>query len=160
MINRRTAICGTLALAASAARGEPAFRPLRSGSFAGLVSARRGQPFLLALWSITCVPCRDEFELLRELREAHPRMPLVLVSTDDISEAALAARMIERYGMQDEESWIFADDPQKLRYEIDPAWYGELPRAYFYDAGHRREAVSGRLERARIEAWLAPPAGG
>lgn len=156
MISRRVAIGGILlALAANARGAEPAFRPLQSGSFAALVAARRNQPFLLVLWSITCGPCRDEFTLLREVRARHPGLPLVLISTDDVSDEAMAASALQDFAMEGEESWIFADDAQKLRYEIDPAWYGELPRAYFYDASHGREGVSGSLTRQRIESWLA-----
>lgn len=154
MITRRTATCGLLALLGAPAAASAAFRPLEGGSFAGLAAARRDQPFLLVLWSITCGPCRDEFELLREMRARHPRLPLVLISTDDVSDEAMAAAALKDFAMDGEESWIFADDAQKLRYEIDPGWYGELPRAYFYDAGHRREGVSGSLARTRIEAWL------
>lgn len=158
MITRRDAICGLFAVAAGAASAAPAaatgFRPLEGGSFAGLVAARQDQPFLLILWSITCAPCRDEFALLREMRARYPRLPLVLISTDDVSDAALAATALQDFAMDGEESWIFADDAQKLRFEIDPDWYGELPRAYFYAASHRREGISGSLARQRIEAWV------
>lgn len=154
MITRRIATCGLLALAAGAAGASSAFRPLRSGSFPRLVAARRGEPFLLVLWSITCAPCREEFELLGEMRDHHPGLPLVLISTDDIGDEPTVADALTRFGMAGEESWIFADDAQKLRYEIDPGWYGELPRAYFYAPGHQREGVSGRLSRERIERWL------
>lgn len=159
VLTRRDAICGILGVAAgtasaAGARATPAFRPLQAGSFAALVAARREQPFLLVLWSITCGPCRDEFALLREMRAHHPRLPLVLISTDDATDEALAATALKDFAMDGEESWIFADDAQKLRFEIDPGWYGELPRAYFYDASHRREGVSGSLARTRIESWI------
>jgi hypothetical protein len=88
------------------------------------------------------------------MRTRYPHLPLVLISTDDISDEAMAAMALKDFAMDGEESWIFADDAQKLRFEIDPGWYGELPRAYFYDASHHREGVSGRLARERIEAWL------
>ncbi len=155
MITRRLVFCGLLFLLAGTVVAAPAFQPLQSGSFATLTAALNDQPFLLILWSITCGPCRDEFSLLREVRERHPQLPLVLVSTDDLSDEAVAAQALRDFGMTDEESWIFADDSQKLRYEIDPNWYGELPRAYFYDAAHRRKGVSGKLSRQQIESWLA-----
>lgn len=160
---RRVAIAPSLAsslalllalLALAPAANAAGFRPFASGSFAKLVAARDEKPFLLVLWSVTCVPCRQEFELLAELRKAHPGLPLVLVSTDDIADQAIAAKVLTKYGLQREESWIFDGEAQRLRYEIDPAWYGEMPRAYFYDAAHRREAVSGSLDRARIEDWI------
>lgn len=156
MITRRQALGGILAaaLAGNARAAAPAFRPLQSGSFADLVAARLNRPFLLVLWSITCGPCRDEFALLREMRARYPGLPLVLISTDDLSDEAMAAKALQDFAMAEEENWIFADDAQKLRYEIDPGWYGELPRAYFYDSRHRRAGVSGSLAPERIESWI------
>ena len=141
-------------LACALPAANPGLRPFAAGSFPGLVAARADRPFLLVLWSVTCVPCRQEFEMLADLRKSNPGMPLVLVSTDDVADEAVATRILEKYGLEREESWIFAGDAQRLRYEIDPAWYGEMPRAYFYDASHQREAVSGSLDRARVEAWI------
>ena len=144
-----------MVLSAAACAHQAAIRPFGSGSFTQLLAARADQPFLLVLWSVTCAPCRQEFELLRDLRRAHPEMALVLVSTDDIADRKMAAEVLSRYGLEREESWIFAEgNAAKLRYEIDPAWYGEMPRAYFYDAAHARESVSGSLERAQVESWL------
>jgi hypothetical protein len=153
----RRAVVATLLvlLSAAACAHQAEFRPFRSGSFTQLVAARPGQPFLLVLWSVTCAPCRQEFELLRDLRQAHPKMALVLVSTDDIGDRKMAAEVLSLYALEHEESWMFAEgNAAKLRYEIDPDWYGEMPRAYFYDADHGREAVSGSLDRARIESWM------
>lgn len=130
-------------------------RPFGAGSYAQVLAEHSQKPFLLVLWSVTCVPCREEFEMLRDLRKTSPQMTLVLVSTDDVADRAMAAKMLERYGLGREESWIFADgNAAKLRFEIDPSWYGEMPRSYFYDAAHRREAVSGTLERTQVESWL------
>jgi hypothetical protein len=141
-MNRRAAAAVLLGLSVLPALAIAAeFRPFRSGSYAGLLAARRGEPLLLVVWSVTCAPCRQEFELLRDLRAQHPEMPLVLLSTDDIADSDLAGRMLAEAGLAGEESWIFAGDPQRLRYEIDPA--------------HRRKGVSGSLARATIEDWLA-----
>ena len=38
------------------------------------------------------------------------------------------------YGLGKVEQWVFADPmPERLRFEIDRRWYGELPRTHFYD---------------------------
>jgi hypothetical protein len=53
------------------------------------------------------------------------------------------------------ESWLFGDGNAKsLRHEIDPHWYGELPRNYFHDAAHDRVAVTGPIKDARMKTWL------
>lgn len=154
-MNRRYFVIAALALLQPLAlAGTGMHRPFRRGSFAAILSQRQGQPFVLVMWSITCIPCRKEFELLRILRADYPRLPLVFVSTDDLADAGMASNMLVHYGLEREESWMFDGDAERLRYEIDPAWYGELPRTYFYDAAHAREGVSGSLTRERIETWV------
>ena len=125
------------------------------GSFEELLAARNGEPFLLVLWATDCAPCRQEFALLAEVRAANNGLPMALIATDNIQESALIVEMLEKFELNDVESWVFAEqNAQKLRYEIDPGWYGELPRSYFYIADHSRRGISGRLEKAAIQEWL------
>jgi hypothetical protein len=150
----RLAVAVAAWLAIGAAWAAPP-QPFVPGSFEELVAARKNTPFLLVLWSITCAPCREEFTTLAAVRRDYPALPLVLICTDDIAEADTATRVLQPHGLDDVESWMFADNnAQRLRYEIDPAWYGEMPRAYLYDTLHRREGISGSLARGRIEEWL------
>lgn len=141
-------------LGAAAASAQPP-RPFVPGSFETLLAARRGAPFILVLWSITCAPCREEFGTLGAIRREHEDLQLVLISTDDIAAAEAAVTLLKHHELDDIEAWMFADsNAQRLRYEIDPAWYGELPRSYLYAADHRRLAISGRLEREHLKQWL------
>jgi hypothetical protein len=39
-------------------------------------------------------------------------------------------------------------------FEIDPKWYGELPRTYFLDAAHQRTGVSGVLSKEDYETMF------
>jgi hypothetical protein len=53
------------------------------------------------------------------------------------------------------DGWIFSDAfPQRLRLEIDPHSYGELPRTYFYSSDHSHHAVSGKLSTEQVERWI------
>jgi hypothetical protein len=138
------------------------FRTLRPGGFNALVAARRGQPFLLVLWSLACEACQPDLQLLRDLRREHPDMPLALVSVDGVSLQQAAGQALIANGLEHESIWIFSNRQNPmLRQEVDPAWDGGVPRAYFYDAAGGRETVAGNLDRARVEAWLAAikPAG-
>ena len=117
---------------------------------------RQGQPFVIVLWSIECPPCLKELKLLSRLKTAGLVERLVLVSTDGEEyrkdlESLISAERITEY-----EHWVFNDPmPERLRYNIDPAWYGELPRAYFYNSSGVRSAHSGVLTQATLEHWLA-----
>jgi thiol-disulfide isomerase/thioredoxin len=131
-------------------------RPFKAGSLQAITAARAGKPFLLLLWSLDCPSCLKEMDGLAASVAKHPELDLVLVSTDEDSYGKEAEAALHKHGLQSVESWIFADaNAQRLRYEIDPAWFGELPRSYFYDASHQRLPQSGVLSVESIEAWLA-----
>jgi len=138
------------------AAAEDAVRPFVSGSYAEILASRRDQPFLLVFWSLECPPCHEELAMLGELRRGHPRMPVVVVSTDTDGAPDEVRAVLAEKGLSTVETWVFAGGaPERLRFEIDRDWYGELPRSYLYDKNHRRHGVSGRLKRASVEAWLA-----
>ena len=70
-------------------------------------------------------------------------------------EAQQLEKLAQSYGLGKTEQWVFADpQPEKLRFEIDRRWYGELPRTYFFNAKHRREGHSGVIPLERLESWV------
>lgn len=98
--------------------------------------------------------------MLAKLRKEYPDFSVVLVATDDVARSAEAQAFLLERGLAQVDSWIFAEpNPQRLRYEIDSGWYGELPRSYFYDAKHGRLGVSGALKAKQIRAWMQATGG-
>ncbi len=146
-----------LSLAAAQPRAETnMMRQFVSGSLSAILANHDREAFLMALWSLDCPPCRQELALLGEIHQENPRLRLVLISTDDSSQAEAAQEVLKKNGLSTVESWIFGEpNAQRLRYEIDTAWYGELPRSYFYAANHTRESVSGALKPQQLESWIA-----
>lgn len=131
-------------------------RPFTAGSFPQVLAARQGKPFILVLWSLDCQYCPTELKILSELKRSHPKLDVVLVATDTVSDAPQLIARTESYGMGKIEQWVFADDvPERLRLEIDGRWYGEVPRTYFYDQKHQREVKSGLVSKKVFEDWLS-----
>ncbi|MCC4119053.1 hypothetical protein LLG90_27310, partial [Aromatoleum toluclasticum] len=94
-----------------------------------------------------CPPCLKELALFGTLKDANARRRLVLIVTDDPERHAEAEALLTRFGLGDLEHWAFdATEPERLRQRIDPTWFGELPRSYFYRAGQPRQARSGLLD--------------
>lgn len=150
----RTLLVLTLLLCGSASVHAVPPQNFVAGSLDKILETRIGKPFLMVLWSLECPPCRHEMALLGRTIKADPDFDVVLISTDDFEEGARTEILLAEYGMDQTESWIFADPhTQRLRYEIDPKWYGELPRAYFYDPQHQRLALSGALQPQHLVAW-------
>lgn len=130
-------------------------RPFTADSLAGLKAQHAGRPFMLALWSLTCQHCAKELQTLGRLARADKTLPLVIISTDTPGEADAIRAALKRFGLAHLDTWVFADPiPERLRHAIDPAWRGELPRSYLFDAAHRGTAHSGALEENRLRSWL------
>ena len=132
---------------------ELAMQPFRAGTLAEIQEIRKGKPFILFLWSAQCADCRAQFGLLRELAQATPRVPLIIVSTDGPG-AGRAGHALEEFSLDKEDLWAFeVADSADIRRDVDPRWDGKLPRTYLYDASHERQAISGNLDRGRVDGW-------
>lgn len=131
-------------------------RPFLPGSLQQIQAEQAGKPFILALWSATCIHCPGELKALAELARRHPRLDIVPLATDTPDDATQLASLARGYGLGQKPPWVFADpQPEKLRFEIDRRWYGELPRTYFFDSAHRRTGRSGVIPAAQLEQWVS-----
>lgn len=151
---RRLLLAALLALgSATVAAGE--LRPFKTDSLPAIQRQFAGRPFILTLWALTCHHCVKELQTLGRLARTERALPLVIVSTDTPDDAPELRAALKRHGLDRFDTWVFADAvPERLRYAIDPAWRGELPRSYLFDAAHRREAHSGLLNEAQLKDWL------
>ena len=64
--------------------------------------------------------------------------------------------VLARYQLDQAENWAFADEfVERVRFAVDKGWRGELPRTYYYDARHRVDVRSGRVDHRVVDAWFA-----
>ncbi|HTD90627.1 MAG TPA: TlpA disulfide reductase family protein [Burkholderiales bacterium] len=135
---------------------DTALLPFDAGSLATLRKSHAGRPFVLAFWSVYCEPCRDEMAEWDAVKRKHPSLAIELVSTDAPADRAQIDAFFAKYPPGPVQKWIFSDAfAERVRYSVDKSWRGELPKSYFFDAAHRVEVKSGRIDRAWIESWLA-----
>lgn len=140
------------AVCASAAQEAKSFV---RGSQQEIISAHAGKPFIVGFWSLTCANCRDDLALFGKLAKKYRSLDLVLVATDSPEQMREIASTLQHYRLGRAESWVFADSyTERLRFEVDPQWYGELPRTYFFDADGHSTAVSGKIDRNQVERWI------
>lgn len=133
-------------------------RPFVTGSMQQIRAAHAGRPFVLALWSLTCSHCQEELAQLGTLQRRHPELNVVLISTDTPDDAQALTATLARHGLARAETWVYADAfVERLRFEIDPRWGGELPRTYFFDRAHAVTVRSGALAPAELERWAVTP---
>lgn len=135
---------------------QPDLKPFVSGSYQKILESNHNKAFMLVIWSIDCASCIKDMTLLNEIHTQNPALKLVLLAADETSAAEQAKQLLSKYKLDGLENWLFADEnSEKLRFEIDPKWYGELPRTYFFNAAHQRVGMSGILSKKDILTKMA-----
>lgn len=130
-------------------------QPFISGSYSQILAERQNKPFVLILWSLDCPSCYKELEMLGEFSKKHTELDIVLISTDIEATYDEVQAVLSMYKLEQIESWLFrGESDESLRFEIDPAWYGELPRSYMIKTATKRQVVSGMIAEEKLLAWM------
>jgi len=127
-----------------------------SGSYQQILAANADRPFMLVIWSINCPSCLKDMELLSNIHKSRPDLKMIMLAADEPGATEQIQQILKKHQLTGIENWAYADDnTEKLQYEIDPKWYGELPRTYFFDKAHQRTGVSGVLTQEDYDAMFA-----
>jgi thiol-disulfide isomerase/thioredoxin len=146
------ALCGT----ALAAPPEAGIRSFVRGSWQELRNEHAGRATVVHFWGVTCAPCRIEMPRLGEFLRQRPGLDLVLVDADLVpNERSAVAAMLAKAGLTAAENWLFEDDfEERLRYEVDPRWQGEIPLTILIARDGATTTLPGSADLVQIGAWL------
>ncbi len=123
-------------------------------SYQKIIEEKSHKPFILILWSIDCPPCYEELKFLGQYLKQHKNLSMVFVSTNPLSEINNVQVFIREVQLDNQEHWIYASESRRtLDYSIDPHWYGELPRSYFFVPCQKRLSHSGQLTHEELEQF-------
>jgi len=130
--------------------------PFERGSWEKLRASHAGQPTVVHFWSLTCGPCLVELPHWGKLVADRRDLKLVLIAADPLpQEQERVSATLAAAGLTNSESWSFTDRfYERLRYEIDPAWAGELPRTVMIDGDGKTTVLPGVADLAQVRAWL------
>ena len=130
-------------------------KPFVRGSWQDVLRSHAGRPTLVHFWGVTCGPCKVELPLLGQFMKDHPGLEMVTISADlapDIPGAAQS--MLKKSGLSSAENWIFSDGfVERLRFEIDPHWQGDIPRTLLISRDGTITTIEGSAEMADLEKW-------
>ena len=113
------------------------------------------QPLIISFWSIDCPYCIGDLKKLGKALSKNTNVKLITVCVDGKESAKKAERILSQANLPKHEKYQYAEvDEDRLRYNIDPAWYGELPRTYFYDAAHQVTPLSGKISNSFLDKWF------
>ena len=134
-------------------------QPFSLKTFNALKHKNLGQQWAVILWSVDCPACFKELALVNKLRQEQPDLAIVFINADEnaVDDEAFAerAKIIVDYGMGNLPNLYFSyNQATKSRYQIDPQWYGELPRSYFINRKGFFRGKSGLAKESHLRKWL------
>jgi thiol-disulfide isomerase/thioredoxin len=150
-----------LMLAARPALAEE-LRPFERGSWQELRLQHSGRPVVVHFWGITCGPCLSELPAWGQLMREEPSVSVVMIAADPVVvEPRAIATTLSNAGLSQAESWRFADAfTERLAYEVDPQWAGELPYTLLIGTDGRVKSMLGATDFSELRAWAYQEARG
>jgi len=134
---------------------EIAYKPFVKGSFAQIQQENKDKPYIIAFWSVTCAYCMKELALFGELMEKYPQVKLITITTDAFLEDETVEQLLATKKLTGTETWVFADNfVERLYFDINPRWRGELPLTYFFDRKGEMLRHMGVVKEAELVEWL------
>lgn len=135
---------------------EPAkLKSFERGSWQQLLHSHAGRPTLVHFWGVTCGPCKVELPELGEFMKQHPAVDVVTIDADLVPNSdAATLSMLKDAGLASAENWTFDDGfAERLRYEIDPTWQGDIPRTILISRSGAIATIEGSAEPSALQKW-------
>jgi thiol-disulfide isomerase/thioredoxin len=151
-----TVLIAALLPASAMAAGQTNLHPFVRGSWKQLTQAHKGEPIVVHFWGLTCGPCLAELPQWTAEQKKRPDLRLVLVDSSPFGdEPGQVWAALKRDGLTHIENWLFADSfEERLRYEIDPGWRGEMPYTLLIGRDGKITPVTGEMDFAKLNRWL------
>jgi thiol-disulfide isomerase/thioredoxin len=126
------------------------------GSWQAILHAHAGRPTMVNFWGVTCGPCKVELPLLGQFVKDSPGVDVVTVNADLVPNAPNATlSMLAKTGLSSTENWTFSDGfVERLRFEIDPNWQGDIPRTMLIARDGKVTTIEGIVDIADVRKWL------
>ena len=143
-------------LPASVHADDAALHPITRGSWKTLTAAHTGQPMVVHFWGLTCGPCLEELPNWTAELKKRPDLKLVLVDSSPFGdEPADVKTALTKAGLAHQENWLIADSfEERLRFEIDSKWRGEMPFTLMIGRDGKIDKVSGLMDFKKLDGWL------
>src|ERR1700755_1515600 len=147
-------------ISAPASEAPQQMKPCERGSGNDILRSHAVRPTIVHFWGVTCGPCKVELPLLGEFMKIHSAIDMVTVSADLVPDLSGATRSsLAKSGLQSAENWIFSDGfVERLRFEIDPGWQGDIPRTMLISRDGQITTIEGSAEMTELEKWFKPQA--
>ena len=131
-------------------------QPFIKGSFKQIQKDYKGKPYIITFWSEDCAFCMKELAMFGKLLKTYQNVEIVSISTDPFLEQQKVDEILSSKGLMKAKKWVFADNyVERLYFDVDKRWRGELPLNYFFDRNNKMIKQLGAIKENELIEWLA-----
>lgn len=142
-------------LTMSHAKAELTILPFSKNSYTEIKKQYQDKPFILVFWSESCGYCMKELAMFGKLYKRYPDVELVVVATDSFLEEEVVQEVLNRSQLELDKTWVFAEQfPEKIYYEVNKGWRGELPATHFFNRDNTEIRHMGIVKEDELIEWL------
>jgi thioredoxin-related protein len=125
------------------------------GSFNQIKAQYQGQAHIIVFWSKDCAYCMKELSFLGDNLNNYPTVKLTTISADIFLDKTAVQKQMKAHNLDDVDAWVFSDAvAQKLYFDVDPRWHGELPLMYLIKPDHTIKRQIGYMKQEDLLTWL------
>ena len=144
-----------LIIASHVSASQNEIKPFVKGSFKQIQQAHNDRPYIIAFWSETCAYCMKELKIFGQLLKKYPQVDIVSITTDPFLNEETVKRILSSKNLQNIETWVFADNyAERLYFDVDKKWRGELPFTLFFDRNKKMMKHMGTMKEKELVDWL------
>jgi len=97
-----------------------------------------------------------ELAMFGKLLKTYQNVEIVSITTDPFLEQQKIDDILSSKGLMNARKWVFADNyVERLYFDIDKRWRGELPLSYFFDRNNKMIKQLGAIKENELIEWLA-----
>ena len=133
---------------------KPSLKPYQGGDWPSLVKSANSAPIAIHFWGVTCPACVKEMPLWGNFLKANQNAKVIFIQVDDVSAESMQ-KMLNKAGLEKANNYYVAGPfDERLRYEIDPKWYGETPTTILIDKHGRATRKTGLINFQQLHSSL------
>lgn len=152
---RKIILLISLAISNIAFANETEIKPFIKGSFNQIQKEHINQAYIITFWSESCAFCMKELSLFGKLLKSYPNISIVSVTTDPFLKKETVEQILTSKNLPNVQKWVFADHyVERVYFDIDKSWRGELPLTYFFDKNNKMIKHLGVIKEQALTEWL------
>lgn len=132
----------------------PVLKPYQKGDWKTLIKPYSGQPVAIHFWGVTCPACVKELPQWGKFLSQNKNAKIIFIQVDETTLENIQKNLSKANLVEANNYYVDSPFDERLRYEIDPKWFGETPTTIMIDKNSRVVRKSGLIDFRALDRFF------